>query len=190
FFDECLTCDVSRFELDCDKNDLSISYMLGFIEKQKGAPFRIRNDLDLRFFLDDQSRPILRISVVEKIIETINSVVNDEDHHVTTNIPINEEASLHPISTQGSRYTDDDGTDFYRAYRRDVFHDHFEQIRIINAEVADYLENVGFHKWSRAYFPGNRYDVLTSNIAESVNAMFNEAREFSIIALFNDISKR
>ncbi|KAH0715834.1 hypothetical protein KY284_008739 [Solanum tuberosum] len=77
-----------------------------------------------------------------------------------------------------------------KAYRRDVFHDHFEQIRIINAEVGDYLENVGFHKWSRAYFPGNRYDVLTSNIAESVNAMFNEAREFPIIALFNDISKR
>ncbi|KAG5616696.1 hypothetical protein H5410_016520, partial [Solanum commersonii] len=103
------------------------------------------------------SRQILRISVVEKIIETTNSVVNDEEHPVTMDIPINEEASLHPISTQ---------------------------------EVADYLENVGFHKWSRAYFPGNRYDVLTSNIAESVNAMFNEAREFPIIALFNDISKR
>ncbi|KAG5593384.1 hypothetical protein H5410_043898 [Solanum commersonii] len=44
-------------------------------------------------------------------------------------------------------------------------------------EVTDYLENV-------------RYDVLTSNIVESVNAMFNEAREFPIIALFNDISKR
>ncbi|KAG5629225.1 hypothetical protein H5410_000942 [Solanum commersonii] len=34
------------------------------------------------------------------------------------------------------------------------------------------------------------YDVLTSNIVESVNVMFNEAREFPIIALFNDISKR
>ncbi|KAG5584528.1 hypothetical protein H5410_044962, partial [Solanum commersonii] len=56
--------------------------------------------------------------------------------------------------------------------------------------VADYLENVGFHKWSRAYFPGNRYDVLTSNIAEVINAMFNEAREFPIIALFNDIRKK
>ncbi|KAH0683251.1 hypothetical protein KY290_021839 [Solanum tuberosum] len=405
-YDELVNIIVSRFELDCDKNDLSISYMLGFIEKQKGAHSRIRNDLNLRFFLDDQSRPILRISVVEKIIETTNSVVNDEEHPVTMDIPINEEASLHPISTQGSRYTDDDGTYFYKgkifkdkqeltkllklasvkkdqrfksvksskdvycarcvdqncdwwlratklkscnrfeitkyrnihscgaqhltshhphasvdviaeyiqpnylngkgpstkdikniveadlgckisywkcwksseiakamirgtpehgyavldgyrhmimtinegsktslklddkgrhpsiektlskfyseayhgcctrhlgenarknfhcgaflghyyhatkAYRRDVFHDHFEQIRIINAEVADYLENVGFHKCSRAYFPGNRYDVLTSNIVESVNAMFNEAREFPIIALFNDISKR
>ncbi|KAH0661393.1 hypothetical protein KY284_026324 [Solanum tuberosum] len=90
------------------------SYMLGFIEKQKGAPSRIRNDLDLRFFLDDQSRPTLRISVVEKIIETTNSVVNDEEHPVTMDIPINEETSLHPISTQGSRYTDDDVTDFYK----------------------------------------------------------------------------
>ncbi|KAH0777751.1 hypothetical protein KY290_009162 [Solanum tuberosum] len=113
-YDELVDISVSRFELDCDKNDLSISYMLGFIEKQKGAPSRIRNDLDLRFFLDDQSRPILSISVVEKIIEITNSVVNDEEHPVTMDIPINEEASLHPISTQGSRYTDDDGTDFYK----------------------------------------------------------------------------
>ncbi|KAH0723041.1 hypothetical protein KY289_006085 [Solanum tuberosum] len=113
-YNELVDIIVSRFELDCDKNDLFISYMLGFIEKQKGAPSRIRNDLDLQFFLDDQSRPILRISVVEKIIETTNSVVNDEEHPVTMDIPINEEASLHPISTQGCRYTDDDGTDFYK----------------------------------------------------------------------------
>lgn len=33
-----------------------------------------------------------------------------------------------------------------KAYRIDVFHDHFEQIIIINAEVADYLENDRFHK--------------------------------------------
>ncbi|KAG5625607.1 hypothetical protein H5410_010825 [Solanum commersonii] len=82
--------------------------------KSKKSSFRIRSDLDLRFFLDDQSRPILRISVVEKIIETTNSVVNDEEHSVTMDIPINEKASLHPISTQGSRYTDDDDTDFYK----------------------------------------------------------------------------
>ncbi|KAH0669087.1 hypothetical protein KY289_023580 [Solanum tuberosum] len=60
------------------------------------------------------SRRILRISVVEKIIETTNSVVNDEEHPVTMDIPINEEASLHSISSQGSSYTDDDDTDFYK----------------------------------------------------------------------------
>ncbi|KAG5630576.1 hypothetical protein H5410_002293 [Solanum commersonii] len=65
-----------------------------------------------------------------------------------------------------------------KSISRDVFHDHFEQTNY-QCEVADYLENVGFHKWSRAYFPETSH-----------NAMFNEAREFPIIALFNDISKR
>ncbi|XP_059306291.1 uncharacterized protein LOC132057694 [Lycium ferocissimum] len=76
-----------------------------------------------------------------------------------------------------------------KAYCKDVFNDHFEETRYINAEVADYLENVGFRKWNRAYFPGNRYDVLTSNIAESVNSMFNKEREFPITALFNTINE-
>jgi len=47
--------------------------MFGFIEKQKGAPSRIRDDRDLRFFLDDQSRPILRISVFETIIIVVGT---------------------------------------------------------------------------------------------------------------------
>ncbi|XP_060202708.1 uncharacterized protein LOC132631122 [Lycium barbarum] len=118
-----------------------------------------------------------------------------------------------------------------KTYCKDVFNDHFEETRYINAEVADYLENVGFRKWSIACFPGNRsptiivvggttgtvvpatvvvvgqlkrivpataivvgglrsYDMLTSNIAESINSMFNEEREFPITALFNTISRR
>ena len=35
-----------------------------------------------------------------------------------------------------------------------------------------------------------RYNIMTSNIAESVNAMFNIEREFSIVALFDVINRR
>ncbi|XP_047268713.1 uncharacterized protein LOC124898787 [Capsicum annuum] len=62
--------------------------------------------------------------------------------------------------------------------------------RIINAQVANYLQKIGFDKWSRAYFPENRYNKLSSNIVKSVNAILKEEREFPITALFNDISKR
>lgn len=41
---------ISRFELNCDKEDLSITYMLGFIDKQKGPPSRITDDRDYDFF--------------------------------------------------------------------------------------------------------------------------------------------
>ncbi|XP_059301867.1 uncharacterized protein LOC132053780 [Lycium ferocissimum] len=76
-----------------------------------------------------------------------------------------------------------------KAYRRDMFNDHFEEIRYINAEVADYLENISFPRI--AVVVGQlKYDILTSNIAESVNSMFNEEREFPITALFDAISRR
>ncbi|KAG5578877.1 hypothetical protein H5410_049504 [Solanum commersonii] len=53
----------------------------------------------------------------------------------------------------------------------------------------DYLENVGFHKWSRAYFREACVNFLTSsniNIAGSQQLF----KRISIISLFNDISKR
>ncbi|XP_016476708.2 uncharacterized protein LOC107798249 [Nicotiana tabacum] len=104
-----------------------------------------------------------------------------------------------------------------KAYRIDEFNDHFQQIKDNDVRVAKYLEeDVGFHKWSRAHFPGNKlldfpvqtskkvfhtsvkmfqtslkmYDVLTTNIVESVNSMFLLEREFPITALFDAINRR
>ncbi|XP_060185021.1 uncharacterized protein LOC132614568 [Lycium barbarum] len=82
-----------------------------------------------------------------------------------------------------------------KAYRRDMFNDYFEKIRYINAEVADYLEMLAFingveHTSQETSKLSYWYDVLTSNIVESVNSMFNEEREFPITALFDAISRR
>ncbi|XP_055823337.1 uncharacterized protein LOC129891886 [Solanum dulcamara] len=43
--------------------------------------------------------------------------------------------------------------DAAKAYQRDEFNDHFQQIKDLDMTVAKYLEDVGFHRWSRAYFP-------------------------------------
>ncbi|XP_059301812.1 uncharacterized protein LOC132053720 [Lycium ferocissimum] len=82
---------------------------------------------------------------------------------------------------------------FYKAaksYNIDEFNDHFNQIRDAVPGAAEHLERVGFHRWSRVFFPGNRYNLMTSNIAESVNSMFNLEREFPITALFDAINRR
>ncbi|KAH0743223.1 hypothetical protein KY290_031216 [Solanum tuberosum] len=42
----------------------------------------------------------------------------------------------------------------------------------------------------KAFCPGNRYNIMTSNIAESVNSMFDVEREFPIVALFDEINRR
>ncbi|KAH0674493.1 hypothetical protein KY284_025580 [Solanum tuberosum] len=56
------------------------------------------------------------------------------------------------------------------------------------AVVLEY--DISFEKWSRAHFPGNRYDVMTTNIAESLNAMLIDEREYPMASTFNSIAKR
>ena len=67
----------------------------------------------ITIFLDDRCRLILRIYVVEKITETTNSVANDEERHITIDIPINEDTFLYFIPTGGS-HMNDEGTSFYK----------------------------------------------------------------------------
>ncbi|XP_059288402.1 uncharacterized protein LOC132041716 [Lycium ferocissimum] len=77
-----------------------------------------------------------------------------------------------------------------KAYNTDVFYDHFNQIRDMLPGAAEYLERAGFNRWSRVFCPGNRYNIMMTNIAESVNVMFNGEREFPITALFDAINRR
>ncbi|XP_062075314.1 uncharacterized protein LOC133779360 [Humulus lupulus] len=66
------------------------------------------------------------------------------------------------------------------AFRKSEFHTHFEKIKSKVPAITQYLDGMGFDKWSRAYFPGNRYNIMTSNYAESFNNKTGEARSFSI----------
>ncbi|XP_062113929.1 uncharacterized protein LOC133824929 [Humulus lupulus] len=66
------------------------------------------------------------------------------------------------------------------AFRKSEFHSNFEKIKSNDLAIAQYLEGMGFDKWSRAYFPGNRYNIMTSNYAESFNNKTRDARSFPI----------
>ncbi|XP_024993300.1 uncharacterized protein LOC112527050 isoform X2 [Cynara cardunculus var. scolymus] len=66
------------------------------------------------------------------------------------------------------------------AFRKTEFQKHFDAIKEMNPAIAEYLEGIGFDRWSRAYFPGNRYNIMTSNYAESFNTKTKEARTFPI----------
>ncbi|KAM3340226.1 hypothetical protein P3S68_030096 [Capsicum galapagoense] len=82
---------------------------------------------------------------------------------------------------------------FYRAaktYSREEFLDHFNQIEDVNPKVAEFLVCVNFERWSRAFCPANRYNIMTSNIVESVNSLFGDEREFPIKAMFEKISEK
>ncbi|PHT89889.1 hypothetical protein T459_05002 [Capsicum annuum] len=78
-----------------------------------------------------------------------------------------------------------------KAYSFDEFSDNFVELKSKCPEAAHVLKNVlGFEKWSRAHFLGNRYDVMTTNIAESLNSILMDEREYPVSYIFNSIAKK
>ncbi|KAG5605235.1 hypothetical protein H5410_026727 [Solanum commersonii] len=71
------------------------------------------------------------------------------------------------------------------------FDNHFVEFKnkyLATAVVLEY--DIGFEKWTKAYFPGNRYDVMTTNIAKLLNSMLIDEREYPVASTFNSIAKR
>ncbi|XP_050939143.1 uncharacterized protein LOC127148820 [Cucumis melo] len=49
--------------------------------------------------------------------------------------------------------------------------------------IREELESIGFAKWSRAYSPHRRYNVMTTNISESLNSARLKVRELPICSI-------
>ncbi|KAM3340188.1 hypothetical protein P3S68_030058 [Capsicum galapagoense] len=78
-----------------------------------------------------------------------------------------------------------------KAYSFDEFSDNFAELKSNCRKAAHVLENVfGFEKWSRAHFLGNRYNMMTTNIAESLNSILMNEREYPVSYIFNSIVKK
>ncbi|KAH0682497.1 hypothetical protein KY290_021066 [Solanum tuberosum] len=77
-----------------------------------------------------------------------------------------------------------------KAYSLEEFDNHFVEFKSKYPAAAVILEyDIGFEKWSSAHFPVNRYDVMTTNIVESRNAMLIDEMEYPMASIFNSIAK-
>lgn len=70
-----------------------------------------------------------------------------------------------------------------RSFRLQDFYATFNEIKGIDHKCAEYLLEIGLDHWARAHFQGKRYNVMTSNLAESWNGVLREARELPVIRL-------
>ncbi|XP_020877644.1 uncharacterized protein LOC110227537 [Arabidopsis lyrata subsp. lyrata] len=59
----------------------------------------------------------------------------------------------------------------------------FEEIQKRDINCANYLVEIGISHWTLAYFPGMRYNVMSSNISESLNAAMQKAIDFPIVTM-------
>ena len=69
------------------------------------------------------------------------------------------------------------------AYTFHEFNSIFSDIKDKCPELAKYLEDSDFWKWARCFAPSNRYNIMTTNIAESLNNMLLLAHELPLISL-------
>ncbi|CAA7052193.1 unnamed protein product [Microthlaspi erraticum] len=76
------------------------------------------------------------------------------------------------------------------AHTVDTYNWYMDQIRAAKPALATYLEGADPSLWSRVHCPGERYNLKTSNIAESINAMVKKAKDFPIPFLLEFIRER
>ncbi|XP_022155156.1 uncharacterized protein LOC111022299 [Momordica charantia] len=69
-----------------------------------------------------------------------------------------------------------------KAFKKSTFRYYWNQLAGF-PELRQYLEELGFDKWSRAYQPRLRYNQTTTNIAESMNAVLVHARYLPVTTL-------
>lgn len=74
-----------------------------------------------------------------------------------------------------------------RAFRKTTFHEYFAEIERVSPECAEYLMSIGLHQWTRSHCDGDRYNIMTSNVAESLNAVLKEAREMPLVSILEYI---
>ncbi|XP_019242596.1 PREDICTED: uncharacterized protein LOC109222731 [Nicotiana attenuata] len=72
-----------------------------------------------------------------------------------------------------------------RAYKIEDFNRLMQDMDSVDKRVRGYLFQVGYEKWSIVHSTINRSMVMTSNIAESLNARNREARELPIMSLLD-----
>ncbi|XP_077225027.1 uncharacterized protein LOC143858256 [Tasmannia lanceolata] len=67
--------------------------------------------------------------------------------------------------------------------REGAFKDAMESIKTMSKSVEKWISEIPKQNWASSYFEGSRYNVLTTNAAESFNALLKGARELPIAAL-------
>ncbi|XP_024013428.1 uncharacterized protein LOC112087771 [Eutrema salsugineum] len=74
-----------------------------------------------------------------------------------------------------------------KAYTVFEFGQLFGELRSVNPACAEYLTELGLPHWTRAYSVRQRYNVMTTNVTESLNKVLKECREFPLISMLEAI---
>nr|GEU38853.1 transposase, MuDR, MULE transposase domain protein [Tanacetum cinerariifolium] len=108
-------------------------------------------------------------------------------------VRIDRNSQIIPIATGVSQGETGESWTWYKAlywktckaYTEQEFDKLMSDIQAVRPDAHHKLVEAGIEKWSRAKCPANRYNYMTSNSAESINALTKEVRKIPITALMD-----
>ncbi|XP_013679728.2 uncharacterized protein LOC106384284 [Brassica napus] len=74
-----------------------------------------------------------------------------------------------------------------RCFRMSDFTQILEEIEAINPALHGYLQRADVRLWTCVHFPGERYNLMTTNIAELMNRALSNARGLHIVRILESI---
>ncbi|XP_019250877.1 PREDICTED: uncharacterized protein LOC109229777 [Nicotiana attenuata] len=77
-----------------------------------------------------------------------------------------------------------------RVYLQSEFDDFMSQIAAVDKKTFNYLMEEPPGRWARSHCPRRRYDMLTTNIVESMNNVLRRARELPLLTMMDFIQEK
>ncbi|KAL9840411.1 putative MULE transposase domain-containing protein [Arabidopsis thaliana] len=74
-----------------------------------------------------------------------------------------------------------------RAFNVGQFKAHYNEIRAQSGSCFQYLEAIPKEHWTQAYCPAKRYNIMSSNIAEALNAALAKILELPLVTMVDGI---
>ena len=77
-----------------------------------------------------------------------------------------------------------------KSYLESRFEHYMCEMRNISTQAVEYLSEIEVERWARYKFPFTRYNIMTTNIAECMNAILRDAREMPLVPLLESIREK
>ncbi|KZV36748.1 hypothetical protein F511_39293 [Dorcoceras hygrometricum] len=77
-----------------------------------------------------------------------------------------------------------------KIYKQSEFDIEYERFKKRYPEAGKFLDDCGsLDRWTRAYSPSSRYNIMTTNGVESINARLRDERQLPIVALLESLQR-
>ncbi|XP_019255153.1 PREDICTED: protein FAR1-RELATED SEQUENCE 4-like [Nicotiana attenuata] len=77
-----------------------------------------------------------------------------------------------------------------RSYKREDFIQLMSQLKSVDKKIYNYIMEEPPERWARSWFPRRHYDMLTTNMVESMNSVLLKGREMPILRMLDFIQEK